>query len=144
MKVLLKSTLTIAAVFCCAIFSVNAQSKPKLNKPNPDANMVFTAVEKAAEFPGGLEAFGNYMAKTVKYPAAARNKNVQGKVFVQFVVEKDGSLTGMKVLRGIGSGCDQEAMRAVLAGPKWKPGQQNGKVVRSTYTLPVSFQLAKV
>lgn len=139
----LSNTVFVALALSCATYAANAQSKPKLNKPNPNANMVFTAVEKSAEFPGGLEKFGPYLAKTIKYPAAARNKNVQGKVYVQFVVEKDGSLADMKVIRGIGSGCDEEAMRALQTGPKWKPGTQNGKAVRQQYTVPISFKLAK-
>ncbi|QKJ32485.1 TonB family protein [Mucilaginibacter mali] len=147
MKVLLKTTFVVVAfLLATTTLTVNAQNKPA--KPTPpksaNSNAVFTAVEQAASFPGGLEKFGPYLAKTIKYPAKARKNNVQGKVFVQFVVEKDGSLANMKVLRGIGSGCDEEAIRALKNGPKWIPGKQNGKIVRSEYTVPISFQLAKV
>ena len=107
-----------------------------------DSNEIFTAVEHPAEFPGGIEKFYTYLQNTMKYPAVARENNVQGKVFLQFVVEKDGSLTDIKVVRGIGRGCDQEAMRVLKASPKWKPGEQNGRVVRSTYTVPINFTLA--
>lgn len=143
MKVLLKATLALAVALTCATFTVNAQSKPKLNKPNPDANGVYTVVEQSASFPGGLKSFGSYLGKTIHYPEAARKNNVQGKVFVQFIVEKDGSLSSMKVVRGIGAGCDDEAVRALTAGPKWKPGKQGGKAVRQQYVVPINFTLAK-
>ena len=106
-----------------------------------DDNQIFTAVEKSAEFPGGIEKFYAYLSKTIRYPAVARENNVQGKVFLTFVVEKDGSLTDIKVLRGIGSGCDEEAVRVIKASPKWRPGQQNGRTVRQQYTVPINFQL---
>lgn len=142
MKAIIKTAFVAAVALSCMALSVNAQSKPKLSKPNPGGNAVFIEVEQAASFPGGFKAFGSYLGKTINYPTIARNKNVQGKVFVQFVVEKDGSLTDMKIKRGIGSGCDEEAVRALKAGPKWAPGKQNGKVVRSQYTVPINFQLA--
>jgi protein TonB len=106
-----------------------------------ESNEIFTAVEEQASFPGGLEKFGNYLFKNIRYPAVARENNVQGKVFLTFVVEKDGSLTDIKVLRGIGSGCDEEATRVIKASPKWKPGMQNGRAVRSQFTVPISFTL---
>ena len=106
-----------------------------------DPNKIFTAVEKEPGFPGGDEAFLKYLAKNIHYPAIAKENNVQGKVFLSFVVEKDGSLTDVKTVRGIGSGCDDEAMRVLKASPKWKPGIQNGRPVRVSYTIPVSFTL---
>jgi periplasmic protein TonB len=104
-------------------------------------NTIFTAVEDNASFPGGIEKFYAYLGKSIHYPAVARENNVQGKVFLTFVVEKDGSLTDIKVLRGIGSGCDEEAVRVIKNSPKWKPGQQNGRVVRQQYTVPINFTL---
>jgi protein TonB len=106
-----------------------------------DTNEIFTAVENSAEFPGGIEKFYAYLGKNIRYPAVARENNVQGKVFLTFVVEKDGSLTDVKVMRGLGSGCDEEAMRVIKASPRWKPGQQNGRAVRQQYTVPISFTL---
>src|ERR1700743_245923 len=106
-----------------------------------DPNKIFTAVEKEPGFPGGDEAFLKYLSKNIHYPAIAKENNVQGKVFLSFVVEKDGSLTDVKTVRGIGSGCDDEAMRVLKASPKWKPGIQNGRPVRVSYTIPVSFTL---
>jgi len=112
-----------------------------INKVTEDSNEIFTAVENSAEFPGGIEKFYAYLQKNMRYPAVARENNVQGKVFLTFVVEKDGSLTDIKVLRGIGSGCDEEAVRVIKASPRWKPGQQNGRNVRQQYTVPISFTL---
>ncbi|WDF55138.1 energy transducer TonB [Mucilaginibacter sp. KACC 22063] len=106
-----------------------------------DPNQIFTSVEQSAEFPGGLDKFGAYLGRSIRYPAVAKENNVQGKVIVQFVVERDGSLTDIHVLRGIGSGCDEEAIRVLKASPKWKPGIQNGRPVRQQYTVPISFTL---
>ncbi|MFA6247529.1 MAG: TonB family protein [Mucilaginibacter sp.] len=106
-------------------------------------NQIFTAVEQVPTFPGGESGFNKYLSKAIRYPAIARENNVQGRVIVQFVVERDGSLTDIKVVRGIGSGCDEEAMRALKASPKWKPGIQNGRPVRVQYSVPVSFALAQ-
>jgi len=106
-----------------------------------ESNEIFTAVEHQATFPGGLDKFYDYLGKTIKYPAVARENNVQGRVYLTFVVEKDGSLTDIKVMRGIGSGCDEEAMRVLKASPKWKPAEQNGRIVRSQFTVPINFTL---
>jgi TonB family protein len=103
---------------------------------------VFTSVEQVPEFKGGLEAFGKFLATNMKYPKAARDNNVQGRVIITFVVEKDGSLSNMKVVRGIGSGCDEEAVRVLSISPAWKPGIQNGKPVKVQYSVPISFTLA--
>jgi protein TonB len=106
-----------------------------------DPNKIFTAVEKEPNFPGGEAAFANYLGKNIHYPAIAKENNVQGKVFLSFVVERDGSLTDIRVVRGIGSGCDDEAVRVLKASPKWRPGIQNGRPVRVAYTIPISFTL---
>lgn len=106
-----------------------------------DPNKIFAAVEKEPAFPGGIDKFYAYLQKNVKYPAVAKENNVQGKVFVTFVVEKDGSLTDLKIARGIGSGCDEEAIRVLKASPHWTPGIQNGTKVRVQYTISVNFTL---
>lgn len=102
---------------------------------------VYVAVEHPAEFPGGIDAFYAYLQANIHYPQQAVHDGVQGRVYVTFIVEKDGSLTDVKVLRGIGDGCDEEAVRVIKASPKWTPGTQNGKVVRQQYTVPVHFEL---
>ncbi|WPU93800.1 TonB family protein [Mucilaginibacter sabulilitoris] len=107
-----------------------------------DPNQIFTSVEQVPEFPGGLDKFGAYLSKAIRYPAVARENGTQGRVIVTFVVERDGSLTDIKVTRGIGSGCDEEAVRVLKNSPKWKPGIQNGRPVRVQYSVPISFTLA--
>ena len=106
-----------------------------------DPNKIFTAVEQEPSYPGGLDKFYAYLGRNIHYPAVAKENNVQGKVFLTFVVERDGSLTDIKVLRGIGSGCDEEAVRVLKAAPKWKPGIQNGRPVRVQYNVPITFTL---
>ena len=102
---------------------------------------VFVVVEEEPEFPGGMEALYRYLAANIHYPAEAKAEKIQGTVFVSFVIEKDGSVSNIKVLRDIGSGCSEEAIRVVQAMPKWKPARQRGKRVRAQYTLPIKFKL---
>jgi protein TonB len=82
-----------------------------------------------------------YLSKNIKYPKQANENGVQGRVVLQFVVNEDGDISDIKVVRGIGSGCDQEAMRVVNSMPKWKPGKQNGKAVKVSFSLPILFEL---
>ena len=102
---------------------------------------IFKIVEEMPAFPGGEAKLMEYVAKNVKYPQIARETGVQGRVYVNFVVEPDGSVSNVSVLRGIGGGCDEEAIRVVKNMPKWKPGKQRGKAVRVSYMLPVNFKL---
>jgi protein TonB len=102
---------------------------------------IFQIVEEMPAYPGGDQKLMEYVAKNIKYPQIARETGIQGRVFVGFVVEPDGSVSNVKVLRGIGGGCDEEAMRVVKNMPKWKPGKQRGKAVRVSYMLPVNFKL---
>ena len=102
---------------------------------------IFQIVEEMPAFPGGEAKLMEYVAKNIKYHQIARETGIQGRVFVGFVVEPDGSVSNVKVLRGIGGGCDEEAMRVVKSMPKWKPGKQRGKAVRVSYMLPVNFKL---
>ncbi len=102
---------------------------------------IFTVVESSSEFPGGAGKLNEFLAANLKYPAQARETGTQGLVYVTFVVEKDGSLTDIKVLRDIGSGCGEEAIRVVKMMPKWKPAKQRGKPVRQQFNLPIRFNL---
>lgn len=102
---------------------------------------IFTVVESEPEFPGGMEALYKYLAQNIKYPQLARENGITGKVYVQFVVEKDGSIANPRILRDIGGGCGAEAIRVVKAMPKWSPGKQRGKAVRVQFNLPVNFNL---
>lgn len=102
----------------------------------------FVSIEKQPDFPGGMAKFYSYVGKSLKYPSMAVENNVQGKVFLSFVVEKDGKLTDIVVTRGIGSGCDEEAVRVLKSSPRWTPGIQNGKPVRVKYNININFTLA--
>lgn len=102
---------------------------------------IFLIVEEQPEFPGGDAARLRYFASETKYPQAARDNGVQGIVYVSFVVEPDGSVSNVAILRGIGGGCDEEAVRVVSQMPAWKPGKQRNRPVRVSFTLPVRFTL---
>ena len=102
---------------------------------------IFQIVEEMPQFPGGDAKLLEYVATHIKYPQIARETGIQGRVFVGFVVEPDGSVSNVKILRGIGGGCDEEAMRVIKSLPKWKPGKQRGKAVRVSYQIPVLFKL---
>lgn len=103
---------------------------------------IFTVVEQGAEPDGGMEAFRKYLEKNLKYPKQARKMGVEGKVFVQFVVEKDGSVTDVKAIKGVGAGCDEEAIRIIQESPKWKPGKQRGRPVKQRVVVPIVFKLS--
>jgi protein TonB len=105
------------------------------------ADEIFTIVEQQPQPAGGLTAFYDYVAKNLKYPMLARRNNIEGRVYIGFVVEKDGSLTDINILKGIGGGCDEEAMRIIKNAPKWNPGKQRGRPVRVKMVLPILFQL---
>ena len=103
-----------------------------------DEVIAFVPSEDMPVFPENIQ---KWLSKHVKYPQIALENGVQGKVFVQFVVEKDGSVSNIKVVRGVDASLDKEAVRVVSVMPKWKPGKQRGKAVRVAYTLPIAFQI---
>ena len=117
--------------------------KADVSKPDmkPDKNGVYQICEQMPEFPGGVEALMDFVAKNVVYPQEAMDKEISGRVYVSFVIEKDGSVNEVKVMKGIGGGCDDEAVRVIKAMPKWKPGKQEGKPVRVSYMMPITFKL---
>lgn len=111
---------------------------------NDDAKVYsFVSIDKLPSFKGGMSEFYAYLQKSVRYPKEAQNNNVQGKVFLSFVVEKDGTLNNVKVERSLGSGTDEEAVRLLEESPKWIPGTVDGKPVRVKYNIPISFSLSK-
>ena len=103
---------------------------------------IFTVVEESPSFPGGDEARIRFLTENIKYPQIARESSIQGTVYVTFVVEKNGNVTDVRILRGIGGGCDEEAVRVIKAMPKWNPGKQRGKPVRVQFNMPIKFTLA--
>lgn len=112
-----------------------------VEEPKEDVNQIFSVVEESAAPKGGMNAFYEYVKSKMKYPAQARRMGIEGRVFVEFVIERDGRLTDVKALKGIGAGCDEEAVRIVQSSPPWNPGKQRGKPVRQRYVIPIFFKL---
>ncbi|MCU0358111.1 MAG: energy transducer TonB [Cyclobacteriaceae bacterium] len=106
-----------------------------------DVDQIFLVVEESASPKGGMAAFYKFVSEKMKYPAQARRMGVEGKVFVEFVINRDGSITDVKAIKGIGAGCDEEAVRVVQSAPPWNPGKQRGKPVRQRYVVPIIFKL---
>ena len=120
--------------------AVAAPPPPPAPKPEV-SNKVFDVVEEMPSFPGGQGALMAFLNSNIKYPVVAQENGVQGRVIVGFVVERDGSITDVKVMRSVDPSLDREAQRVIKAMPKWKPGKQNGSAVRVKYTVPVVFRL---
>jgi TonB family protein len=124
---------------------INRKSEKILLTPvsdtTPAKNIIFTQVEIEPEFPGGLSAFGHFLASNIHYPLVDKNNKVTGKVIVRFVVERDGSITDIKAIHGPSETLNNEAVRVMKLSPNWKPGYQNNKQVRVAYTVPINFAL---
>ncbi|MDQ3017525.1 MAG: energy transducer TonB [Bacteroidota bacterium] len=114
---------------------------PAVIEEAPKDEEPFTYVEQMPSFPDGTEAMYKYIYDKIKYPAIARENGISGQVIVQFVVSKEGDISKAKVVRGIGGGCNEEALRVVNGMPRWKPGKHNGRAVPVTFTLPIKFVL---
>lgn len=108
-----------------------------------DPDIIYDApgVDKYPEFPGGMTAWAKFLQKNLRYPYMAQESGVQGKVYVSFVVEPDGSISNVKLVKGIGAGCDEEAMRVIKKSPKWEPGVQNKQAVRVRYNMPINYTI---
>lgn len=122
------------------------KAKEEIAAPEPPKHVVeetkiFTVVEQMPMYPGGDAALMGYLRDNIKYPTVAAENGVQGRVVVGFVVERDGSITDVNILRGVDPSLDREAMRVVKSMPRWNPGKQNGSAVRVKYQVPVSFRL---
>ena len=121
------------------------KAKEEIAQPEPpkheEENKVFDVVEQMPSFPGGMPALMQWLSQNIKYPVIAAENGVQGRVIVQFVVEKDGSVTDVHVAKSVDPSLDKEATRVVKAMPRWNPGKQNGSAVRVKYTVPVMFKL---
>jgi protein TonB len=112
--------------------------------PEPEAeepDVIWDIVESKPEFVGGLEAFYKFVGENLKYPAQARRLGIEGRVYVNFVVDRDGSLSQSVIARGIGAGCDEEVLRIIAMSPKWIPGKQRGNPVRVRMMMPITFRL---
>jgi protein TonB len=124
-----------------------AQNSKNPNPPTPknqvqQKNGVYTLLEDQPAFPGGSKAFMNYISQNIKYPKIDMENNVQGRAVIQFVVERDGSLTEIKTVRAPSKAMGDEAIRVLKRSPKWKPGKVKGKPVRAMYIVPVNFALS--
>lgn len=127
--------MTAMAVFCLTTASAQKTVVSQKNQK------VYEVVDQMPEFPGGMPAMIEFLQKNVKYPADAEKQKVEGRVLVSFVVETDGSITDIKVMKKAFPSLDAEAVRVAKAMPNWKPGKQKGKVVRVHFSLPISFRL---
>lgn len=131
----LLATLSVLALLLMVNTNAMAQNKKAAN------DKVLEKAEVMPQFPGGDQAMMKFVSENVQYPEEAKEKEISGRVMVGFIVEKDGSISDVKVAKGIGGGCDEEAVRVVKAMPKWKPGKQDGKTVRVSYTMPFFFKM---
>lgn len=129
-------------------FDVEASEETKIQEvivvaeeAKEEVDEIFTIVEEPASPKGGMPAFYKYVGEKVKYPAQARRMGIEGKVFVEFVIGKDGSISEVRAVKGIGAGCDEEAVRIVQSAPSWTPGKQRGKAVKQRMVLPITFKL---
>lgn len=121
--------------------SISQGQEVNVNFEENDENEIFKEVEKDPEFPGGDKAMYKFLGQNIKYPQLARENNITGRVYITFIVEKDGSVSNVRVLRDIGGGCGKEAARVVESMPKWTPGHHKGKNVRVQCNLPINFNL---
>lgn|SRR5574344_1682055 len=138
MKEHFKPLSLFAALIMVFAFSLNVNAQ---EKKSDNSDVVFTVVENEAEFPGGVEAMNRFMAENIKYPTLAKQKNIEGKVIISFIVEKNGTLSDIRTIKDIGEGCGDEGVRIVKLMPKWKPAKQKGQPVRQQFLLPISFVL---
>ncbi len=137
----LSGEVTITSYPAGAILRIDDESYGTTPKSTIYEGEVFVVVESMPEFIGGSSALNTYLANNINYPNLAKESGIQGRVFVNFIIETDGIISNIKVLRGIGGGCDEEAVRVISTMPKWKSGEQRGKPVRVSYNLPVKFAL---
>jgi len=142
----------VSSNFNTSNFKTNISNNPELEAlinyeiisvENKESDEIFEEVEQQAEFPGGPRAFGVFLQKNLRYPSAAQRANKGGKVYVQFVVNRDGSIQDVQILQSVGFGCDEEAIRVIKSVPRWTPGKLSGRAVRSRFTQPITFVLSE-
>lgn len=142
---LTKSNLNISVADVKGTDEENGVDVSELNKnqeiASEEVEKPFTVVEQPPDFPGGDESRVKFLRENIKFPQMARESGIEGTVYVTFVVEKSGKISSVKVLRGIGGGCDEEAIRVIKQMPDWKPGKQNGQAVRVQFNMPIKFTL---
>lgn len=142
--------LLSAAIVACAADDLEVapdgsdlQVAEIITETETETDEVFHIVEDMPSFPGGQEAYYKYLGSNIEYPKQARELGIEGRVFITFVVNKDGSLSDLQLARGIGGGCDEEALRVFMESPNWVPGKQRGKVVKTRMQAAVTFELGE-
>lgn len=132
---LMKAYLPFLLLFSCGVaFSQTEKTTSQ--------DSILVVIDEPAEFPGGINQFHQYLVKNMRYPKEAQRLGVEGRVFVQFIVEKDGTINEVKVVKGIGAGCDAESIRVISEMPNWIPGKDNGEVVRQKMIQALQFKFA--
>ncbi len=133
----MKKLLLMSLMAMLGLTTVNAQKTVVAQKNQ----QVFDVVEQMPEYPGGMQALFEYLSQNLKYPEDAKEQKIEGRVIAIFVVETDGSISNVEVVKPVFPSLDAEAVRVLSAMPKWTPGMQSGKVVRVKYTVPINFSL---
>ena len=136
----MRKTIILLATLAMAGVAMSQTGVEKVSAVRPDSE-IFTLVEQDPQFPGGNDALYQYLGQNAHYPDKAKADGIQGTVYLTFIIEKDGSISNIRVLRSPSDLLSQEAIRLVKAMPKWKPGKQRGKQVRVQYNLPINFQI---
>ncbi len=136
----MKKTIILLAALAMTSLAMSQSDMEKVSAVRLDSE-IFTVVEQDPQFPGGNDALYQYLGYNAHYPEKAKADGIQGTVYLTFIIEKDGSISNIRVLRSPSDMLSDEARRLVKAMPKWKPGKQNGKNVRVQYNLPINFQL---
>lgn len=142
---------SLILLLCCCVFIAQAQHKTQKKKTHrrygtgvvsaPPPPQIVTHVEQMAEFPGGQTRMLEYINTHLRYPDQAREAGIEGKVLVMFIIDQNGKVSDATVQRGIGGGCDQEALRVVRSMPQWKPAKKDGRAVKSVFVQPVMFRM---
>lgn len=140
MKPVMKKVFIMLLAMAAGLCAVAQSDEVKESDTNLE-DKIYSIVEHDPEFPGGMEGLYQWLATNVKYPEHAKENGIQGRVVVKFVIEKDGSVSDVRIMRSPNDELSEEAIRVVKAMPKWKAGRQNGKKVRVQYMLPINFKL---
>ena len=127
-------------ILIAALSFIAFASKAQTQTPVTDST-IYNSVQEPPVYPGGMSNFARYLGASIRYPMYSREHNIQGRVIIQFIVEKDGRLSNIHILRSVSPDIDQEAMRVMQGCPNWVPGTQSGKPVRVKFTIPLNFQL---
>ncbi|MBQ4421087.1 MAG: energy transducer TonB [Bacteroidales bacterium] len=137
--------LTAFSLMLLCIVSLQAQGNKKTNDKSTNKNItadkVYESCEQSAEFPGGFDTMLNFISSTLEYPPQSIENKIEGRVVVKFIIETDGSISNVEILKGLDEYCNQETLRIIKAMPRWKPAEEKGKKVRQQFVIPIRFKL---